>query len=93
MPSRSSVHPERRPGSASSKKKRLGGMVDASLALSLEAGDTGLFGELMHEHWVSKKKRSGGMVDVSLALSWGPVGAEDPPREPPENKSHTRTPQ
>ena len=28
---------------------------------ALEAGDTGLFGELMHEHWEHKRRRSGGM--------------------------------
>lgn len=33
---------------------------------ALEAGNTTLFGELMHEHWEHKKKRSGGMSNPKI---------------------------
>ena len=33
---------------------------------ALEAGDTALFGELMHEHWEHKKRRSGGMSNPQI---------------------------
>jgi D-glycero-alpha-D-manno-heptose-7-phosphate kinase len=33
---------------------------------ALEAGDTGQFGEIMHEHWENKKKRSGGMSNPQI---------------------------
>ena len=33
---------------------------------ALEKGDTGLFGELMHEHWEHKKRRSGGMSNPKI---------------------------
>jgi D-glycero-alpha-D-manno-heptose-7-phosphate kinase len=33
---------------------------------ALEAGDTRLFGELMHEHWEHKKRRSGGMSNPTI---------------------------
>lgn len=33
---------------------------------ALEAGDTRLFGELMHEHWEHKKRRSHGMTNSSI---------------------------
>lgn len=33
---------------------------------ALEAGNTKLFGELMHEHWENKKKRSGGMSNPQI---------------------------
>jgi D-glycero-alpha-D-manno-heptose-7-phosphate kinase len=34
--------------------------------LALESGNTGLFGELMHEHWEHKKRRSGGMSNSQI---------------------------
>ena len=33
---------------------------------ALEAGQTALFGELMHEHWEHKKRRSGGMSNPHI---------------------------
>jgi D-glycero-alpha-D-manno-heptose-7-phosphate kinase len=33
---------------------------------ALEAGQTALFGELMHEHWEHKKRRSGGMSNAQI---------------------------
>jgi D-glycero-alpha-D-manno-heptose-7-phosphate kinase len=33
---------------------------------ALEAGDGGLFGELMHEHWEHKKRRSSGMSNPQI---------------------------
>jgi len=33
---------------------------------SLEAGKTGEFGEIMHEHWEHKKRRSGGMSNPEI---------------------------
>ena len=33
---------------------------------ALESGDTGLFGELMHEHWEHKKRRSTGMSNSQI---------------------------
>jgi len=33
---------------------------------ALEAGNTVLFGELMHEHWEHKKRRSGGMSNAQI---------------------------
>ena len=50
--------------------------------IALEAGDTGLFGELMHEHWENKKRRSGGMSNpkidewYELAMKNGAVGGK-----------------
>lgn len=49
---------------------------------ALEAGDTRVFGELMHEHWENKKKRSGGMSNqkindwYDLAMNNGAVGGK-----------------
>lgn len=49
---------------------------------ALEASDTVLFGELMHEHWEHKKKRSGGMSNpqidewYDLAMKNGAVGGK-----------------
>lgn len=49
---------------------------------ALEAGNTELFGELMHEHWEHKKKRSGGMSNpkidewYELAMKNGAVGGK-----------------
>jgi D-glycero-alpha-D-manno-heptose-7-phosphate kinase len=49
---------------------------------ALEAGDTNLFGELMHEHWENKKRRSGGMSNpdidkwYSLAMKNGAIGGK-----------------
>jgi D-glycero-alpha-D-manno-heptose-7-phosphate kinase len=40
---------------------------------ALEAGDTGLFGELMHEHWEHKRRRSGGMSNP-LIDEWYDLG-------------------
>jgi D-glycero-alpha-D-manno-heptose-7-phosphate kinase len=34
--------------------------------LALESGNTGLFAELMHEHWEHKKRRSGGMSNSQI---------------------------
>jgi len=33
---------------------------------ALEAGDTALFGQIMHEHWEHKKKRTGGMSNPQI---------------------------
>lgn len=50
--------------------------------IALEAGDTRLFGELMHEHWGNKKRRSGGMSNpkidewYELAMKNGAVGGK-----------------
>jgi D-glycero-alpha-D-manno-heptose-7-phosphate kinase len=49
---------------------------------ALEAGDTTLFGELMHEHWEHKKRRSGGMSNpridewYELAMKNGAAGGK-----------------
>lgn len=49
---------------------------------ALEAGDTKLFGELMHEHWEHKKRRSGGMSNpqiddwYQLAMNNGAIGGK-----------------
>jgi D-glycero-alpha-D-manno-heptose-7-phosphate kinase len=49
---------------------------------ALEAGDTALFGELMHEHWEHKKRRSSGMSNpridewYDLARAHGAVGGK-----------------
>ncbi len=49
---------------------------------ALEAGDTNLFGELMHEHWENKKRRSGGMSNpdidkwYNLAMKNGAIGGK-----------------
>lgn len=49
---------------------------------ALEKGDTRLFGELMHEHWLHKKRRSGGMSNpkidewYELALKSGAIGGK-----------------
>ena len=49
---------------------------------ALEAGNTQLFGELMHEHWEHKKRRSGGMSNpqidqwYQLAMNNGAVGGK-----------------
>jgi D-glycero-alpha-D-manno-heptose-7-phosphate kinase len=49
---------------------------------ALEAGDTALFGELMHEHWEHKKRRTGGMSNpkidewYQLALNNGAIGGK-----------------
>lgn len=40
---------------------------------ALEAGDSRLFGELMHEHWEHKKKRSGGMSNRDID-AWYELG-------------------
>jgi D-glycero-alpha-D-manno-heptose-7-phosphate kinase len=42
---------------------------------ALEAGDTGAFGELMHEHWLQKRERSPGMSNDDLNR-WYDVGIE-----------------
>lgn len=34
--------------------------------VALESGNTGLFGQLMHEHWEHKKRRSGGMSNPQI---------------------------
>lgn len=50
--------------------------------LALENGNTGLFGELMNEHWENKKRRSGGMSNLkidkwyNLALKNGATGGK-----------------
>ena len=50
--------------------------------IALEVGDTGLFGELMHEHWENKKRRSGGMSNskidqwYELAMKNGAMGGK-----------------
>jgi D-glycero-alpha-D-manno-heptose-7-phosphate kinase len=49
---------------------------------ALEAGDTALFGELMHEHWEHKKRRSTGMSNpridewYDLARAHGAIGGK-----------------
>jgi D-glycero-alpha-D-manno-heptose-7-phosphate kinase len=49
---------------------------------ALESGDTGLFAELMHEHWEHKKRRSGGMSNpqidewYELARANGAIGGK-----------------
>lgn len=43
---------------------------------ALEAGDTRLFGELMHEHWEHKKRRSGGMSNPKID-EWYQLGMEN----------------
>jgi D-glycero-alpha-D-manno-heptose-7-phosphate kinase len=49
---------------------------------ALEASDTNLFGELMHEHWENKKRRSGGMSNPNidnwyeLAIKNGAIGGK-----------------
>ena len=49
---------------------------------ALEAGNTKLFGELMHEHWEHKKRRSGGMTNSQidewyrLAIKKGAIGGK-----------------
>ena len=49
---------------------------------ALEAGNPGLFGELMHEHWEHKKRRSAGMSNpkidewYQLGMSNGAVGGK-----------------
>ncbi len=49
---------------------------------ALEAGDTALFGELMHEHWEQKKRRSNGMSNpqidewYDLARAHGAIGGK-----------------
>ena len=49
---------------------------------ALEAGNTALFGELMHEHWEHKKRRSGGMSNpqiddwYALGMKNGAVGGK-----------------
>lgn len=49
---------------------------------ALEAGNTQLFGELMHEHWEHKKRRSGGMSNPQIdewyrsAMENGAIGGK-----------------
>jgi D-glycero-alpha-D-manno-heptose-7-phosphate kinase len=43
---------------------------------ALEAGNTELFGELMHEHWEHKKKRSGGMSNPKID-EWYELGMKN----------------
>jgi D-glycero-alpha-D-manno-heptose-7-phosphate kinase len=49
---------------------------------ALEAGDTTLFGEIMHDHWEHKKRRSGGMSNpridewYDLAMKHGAIGGK-----------------
>jgi len=49
---------------------------------SLESGDTTVFGELMHEHWLQKKQRSSGMTNpqidewYELAMNNGAIGGK-----------------
>lgn len=43
---------------------------------ALEAGDTQLFGELMHEHWEHKKRRSGGMSNLQID-EWYALGMQN----------------
>ena len=49
---------------------------------ALEAGDTTLFGEIMHEHWEHKKRRSGGMSNpridewYDLGMKHGAIGGK-----------------
>lgn len=43
---------------------------------ALEAGNTVLFGELMHEHWEHKKRRSGGMSNPQID-DWYELGMQN----------------
>jgi D-glycero-alpha-D-manno-heptose-7-phosphate kinase len=43
---------------------------------ALEAGNTTLFGELMHEHWEHKKRRSGGMSNPKID-EWYELGMKN----------------
>jgi D-glycero-alpha-D-manno-heptose-7-phosphate kinase len=43
---------------------------------ALEAGNTALFGELMHEHWEHKKRRSGGMSNPKID-EWYELGMKN----------------
>ena len=43
---------------------------------ALEAGNTTLFGELMHEHWKHKKRRSGGMSNPKID-EWYELGMKN----------------
>jgi len=43
---------------------------------ALEAGDTRLFGEIMHEHWEHKKKRSSGMSNTQID-EWYELGRKN----------------
>jgi len=43
---------------------------------ALEAGNTTLFGELMHEHWEHKKRRSGGMSNPQID-NWYALGMKN----------------
>jgi len=49
---------------------------------SLESGDTTVFGELMHAHWLNKKQRSSGMTNpqidewYELAMNNGAIGGK-----------------
>lgn len=43
---------------------------------ALEAGNTVLFGELMHEHWEHKKRRSGGMSNPQID-GWYELGMQN----------------
>lgn len=43
---------------------------------ALEAGDTRLFGEIMHEHWERKKKRSHGMSNAQID-EWYELGRKN----------------
>lgn len=43
---------------------------------ALVAGDTALFGELMHEHWEHKKRRSGGMSNPKID-EWYEMGMKN----------------
>ena len=43
---------------------------------ALEAGQTSLFGELMHEHWEHKKRRSGGMSNPQID-EWYELGMKN----------------
>jgi len=43
---------------------------------ALEAGNTELFGELMHEHWEHKKRRSGGMSNPKID-EWYELGMKN----------------
>jgi len=43
---------------------------------ALEAGNTALFGELMHEHWEHKKRRSGGMSNLKID-EWYALGMKN----------------
>jgi D-glycero-alpha-D-manno-heptose-7-phosphate kinase len=43
---------------------------------ALESGNTGLFGELMHEHWMHKKRRSDGMSNPKID-EWYEIGMKN----------------